>query len=160
VAVAVCDHGSPTRAVSLVRDHVASQVAAMLMPAPAQETGPTDPSTAPASVTLPNGVNVSRVSACSMERREGSQYDFCEPILERLLRTPGWDEGRVIVAMLFISPGKHAGEGGDVAGMIEEATKDAQAQGRSLHAVMTPLLGAHPLFDEVLADRIREATRG
>jgi sirohydrochlorin ferrochelatase len=132
-AVIVCDHGSPTPAVTDVRDAVAAGVRAAL------------------------GGAAARVAAASMERRAGAAYDFNEPTLDKLLRTDGFNDGDVIVAMMFISPGRHAGEGGDVATIIAGAEADAAAAGRRLRATMTPLLGAHPLFVDVLADRLREA---
>jgi sirohydrochlorin ferrochelatase len=130
-AVAVCDHGSPSPAVTAVRDHIAAQVRAELAPL--------------------------AVTACSMERRPDPAYDFNEPTLEHLLRAPGYSSGTVVVAMLFISPGKHAGAGGDVATIIAAAEAEAAAEGRTLRAIMTPLLGTHEALVDVLVDRLREA---
>src|SRR6185312_14787273 len=78
--VAVVDHGSPARAVSVARDEVAAQVRAQL------------------------GGSVREVAACSMERRPGAEYDFNEPLLETLLARPEWRTGPVIIALLFIAP--------------------------------------------------------
>ena len=53
------------------------------------------------------GAGVTAVTAASMERREGSEYDFCEPLLERALGSTGFDSGDVIVAVLFLSGAQH-----------------------------------------------------
>jgi sirohydrochlorin ferrochelatase len=125
-AVVLVDHGSPMRAVATVRNHLAAQLAARL------------------------GRAVSGVRAASMERRPGSEYDFNEPLLERVLDEPGWGTGPVIVAMQFLLPGRHAGPGGDVARIC------ATAQRRGLQVVMTELVGSHPGLIPLLADRARQ----
>jgi hypothetical protein len=89
-----------------------------------------------------------------MERREGAAYDFCEPLLERLLRSPGWNGGEVVVAMQFLLPGRHAGPDGDVA----EICRAAEAvSGGALRTTMTGLVAEHPLLVDILADRWRAA---
>lgn len=123
--VALVDHGSPVRAVTDVRNELARQLGAMLGP----------------DYT---------VAASSMERREGAAYAFGEPLLERLLRAPGWNAGAVTVAMQFLLPGRHAGSGGDVAQICREAEA---ASGGALRTTMTGLVGEHPLLLDVLADR-------
>jgi hypothetical protein len=151
-AVAICDHGSPTRAVGAVRDHVAAQVRALLLQEPSAAAGEGD--------VASSSLEVRAVAACSMERRPGPEYDFTEPLLERLLRQrEGFTSGDVVVALLFISPGKHAGDGGDVATILKDAEAEAEAKGARLKCVMTPLLGAHPSFVDVLADRLREMVK-
>lgn len=127
--VALVDHGSPARAVTAVRDELAAQLAA----------------------ELGSG---HEVAAASMERREGGEYDFCEPLLERLLARPGWREGDVTVAMQFLLPGRHAGPAGDVA----QICRRAEAAAPGLRTRLTPLVGEHPLLVEILADRARAAT--
>lgn len=126
--VALVDHGSPAKAVTEVRNELACQLAGRLGPDYI-------------------------VSPASMERREGAAYDFCEPLLERLLRTPGWNAGEVVVAMQFLLPGRHAGPEGDVA----EICRAAEAEAPGLKTVMTPLVAEHPLLVDILADRWREA---
>lgn len=128
--VALVDHGSPARAVNDVRNELAGQLAGLLGP---------DFTVAPSS----------------MERRKGADYDFCEPLLERLLRLPGWNAGEVIVAMQFLLPGRHAGPDGDVAQVCREAEA---ASGGALQTTMTGLVGEHPLLIDILADRWRAAT--
>ncbi|AOS44166.1 CbiX [Lacunisphaera limnophila] len=129
--VALVDHGSPARAVTEVRNELACQLAGQLGPA-------------------------YTVAPCSMERREGSAYDFCEPLLARLLRQPGWHAGDVTIAMQFLLPGRHAGPTGDVAEICREAET---ASGGALHTTMTALVAEHPLLLDILADRWRAAAR-
>jgi sirohydrochlorin ferrochelatase len=127
--VALVDHGSPAKAVTDVRNELACQLAAQLGP---------DYIVAP----------------CSMERREGTAYDFCEPLLAGLLRQPGWHAGDVTVAMQFLLPGRHAGPAGDVAAICREAEA---ASGGALRTTMTALVGEHPLLVDILADRWSKA---
>lgn len=127
--VALVDHGTPSEAVNRVRNAVAAQVAVLLK----QE-----------------------VAACSMERREGADYDFNEPLLERIDQLDGWGESDVILALFFLLPGRHAGADGDVAQIC-----DGLVQSGALKSVVrTPLLGAHPLLLDLLADRLKVALGG
>ena len=127
--VVLVDHGSPARAVAAVRNQIAEQLRGIL------------------------GPNY-RVAAASMERREGVEYDFCEPLLATLLRQPEWNTGEVIAAMQFLLPGRHAGPAGDVAEICSEAET---ASGGRLHVHLTGLVAEHPLLVQILADRWRRA---
>lgn len=122
--VAIVDHGSPNPGVTEVRNIVAGQVRQLL------------------------GTSVSEVQACSMERREGAEYDFNEPVLANLLTQQGWKDEPVIAGMLFIAPGRHAGDDGDVV-QICRAARGSGSTGVRL----TRLLGQHPLLLDILADR-------
>ena len=146
VLVVVVDHGSPTVAVGRVREVVAAQLRAQL------------------------GDRVAAVVGCSMERRDGAEYDFNEPQLSALCPGPPglsalsvfhskyslydvfvwarkalnstkmWLSARadtaivpaaaasagvairaVVVAPLFLQPGRHAGAGGDLDCILEAA---------------------------------------
>jgi sirohydrochlorin ferrochelatase len=132
VRVALVDHGSPVAAVTAVRNELAQQLARRL------------------------GTRVAAVAPCSMERRPDPAYDFNEPLLAKLLATPPWSDGRVIVAMQFLLPGRHAGPGGDVA----EICRQAQAAHPAMRSQMTALIGNHPLLLEILADRWGAARPG
>lgn len=125
--VALVDHGSPIGPVTQVRNRLAAVLADQL------------------------GECVAAVSPCSMERRDGPAYAFNEPLLENLLRQPDWRDGPIVVAMLFLQPGRHAGEGGDVA-MI---CTDAEAEHPKLKTFRTPLVGEHPGLLAVLVQRLR-----
>ena len=124
--VALVDHGTPIIEVNRVRNAVGRQLASEL----------------DAYVVLP----------CSMERREGEAYAFNDPLLEKLGEVDDFAGGRLILAMFFLLPGRHAGERGDVAeicdGLISEGAFE-QIQN-------TPLLGEHPMLLEILEDRLRD----
>jgi sirohydrochlorin ferrochelatase len=122
---ALVDHGSPVAAVTAVRDELARQLAAQL------------------------GSRIALVAPCSMERRPEPTYDFNEPLLAGLLATAPWASSRVIVAMQFLLPGRHAGPDGDVA----KICRQAEAAQPHLHTRLTGLVGSHPLLVDILADR-------
>jgi sirohydrochlorin ferrochelatase len=126
--IIVVDHGSPVAAVTAVRNELAQQLARRL------------------GDRIP-------VAPASMERRAGREFDFCNPLLADLLATPPWHAGRVLVAMQFLLPGRHAGPNGDVA----KICRAAEAAQPGLQTRMTPLVAEHPLLVDILADRWREA---
>jgi sirohydrochlorin ferrochelatase len=127
-AVAMVDHGTPQRAVHAVREWVAAQTRHLL------------------------GEFVRVVAACSMERRPGAEYDFNEPLLGTLLDTPDFSSGEVIVARLFLQPGRHAGPGGD----IEQIARAAAARHPALKIAFTEPLGSHPSLVPILAERLKQ----
>lgn len=127
--VVVVDHGSPQREVTAVRDQLTAQVGRML-------AGETEV-----------------VAAASMERRPGPEYAFNDPLLAECLRTPPFDSGDVVLALQFLSPGRHAGEGGDIAEICEAAKTEQPG----LRTWMTGTIGADARVIEVLAERYREA---
>ena len=129
--VAVIDHGTPEKAVNRVRNAVAAQVRSLL------------------------NSDFTEVAACSMERREGAEYDFNEPLLENLDKLENWQGSDLIVAMLFLLPGRHAGLEGDVAEICQKLTE--RAAFRSVE--QTGLMGKHPLLIDILADRLDTALK-
>ena len=130
--VALVDHGSPVKAVMRVRNRLAAQLRHRL------------------------GVKVAGVAPCSMERRPGAAYAFNEPLLETLLATAPWNSGPVIVAQLFLLPGRHAGPRGDV----ERICRRAREKSPGLRTARTRLLGEAPALIAILADRFRATTTG
>jgi sirohydrochlorin ferrochelatase len=122
--VAIVDHGSPNSGVTDVRDLVTNQVRDLL------------------------GETVLEVEGCSMERRDGAEYDFNDPLLASLLARPGWKDDPVVLGMLFIAPGRHAGREGDVAQICRGARNGGEAGLK-----LTRLLGEHPLLLDILVDR-------
>jgi sirohydrochlorin ferrochelatase len=125
--VIVVDHGSPLPEVTAVRAQVAMALRDRL----------------PAGVSLGQAV---------MERRSGPEYDFNGQLLGELLDSsaiPGRDT-LVVLAMLFISPGRHAGPGGD----IEQICREAEARNPGLRVCVSPLVGEHPLLIDILRDRL------
>ena len=127
-AVALVDHGAPRIEVTHVRNFLAQQLRQVL-------------SEDEASVVTP----------CSMERREGEAYAFNEPLLESLLGSDGF-QGDVIVSMLFLQPGRHAGAGGDVAQICETAEHERE----SLQTHISDLVGTHPDLLDILTERLEE----
>jgi len=138
--VILVDHGSPVPQVTAVRHWLAAGLSRRF-------------------------ANELRVTEAVMERRQGRQYDFNGQLLEEALATAtplevpehpraqplGGDvQTDVVLAMQFISPGRHAGPGGDIGDIVETA------MGRypGLRAVESRLISDHPLFTEILYDRI------
>lgn len=70
------------------------------------------------------------------------------PLLEHLLANPGFADRDVIVAQLFLSPGRHAGPGGD----IEEICRSSPAR-----CHRTALVGDHPKVTAILSAAIRRS---
>lgn len=128
--VVVVDHGSPLPEVAVCRDRVASQVAALL------------------------GQRVHGVIAASMERRDGEEYAFNEPLLENALekvREKGWS--KIILSYLFFSPGRHAGPGGDIDEIV--ASSDFAKDGGVVFPM--PLVGESPRLVSLLEERYLES---
>lgn len=126
--VVVVDHGSPSAAVNAVRRHVVDGLRRRL----------------PDDVVLDQAV---------MERREGASYDFNGELLADALERLAGEHGSVdvAIAMMFLLPGRHAGQGGDIA----EICSTAMASHPGLRVRVSPLIGEHPLLIEILHDRLR-----
>ena len=93
---------------------------------------------------------ISGFSTCSMERRDGEEYDFNEPLLENLLAEKKEEFEEMLVAQLFLSPGRHAGEGGD----LDRICRAFTGSSPSHRLIRSDLLGTHPLVIEILLERI------
>lgn len=126
--IILVDHGSPYRKVTDVRVKIAAQLADC----------------------LPEGNGLLQAS---MEKRAGPEYDFCGPLLADLLDELAQENDRlnIAVSMLFLSPGRHAGEGGDIAGICDQAMQDHPG----LKVQISPLVGDNPLLIDILLDRLR-----
>lgn len=133
-SVILVDHGSPKPAVTAIRNVLAGQLAALLEN---ERIGGPD----------------LRVVPASMERRKESEYDFAGPLLETVLDRAGLWPMPVTLAMLFLSPGRHAGPDGDVARICRQA----EERNPGLSTVMSGLVGEHDGIVDVLADRLNEA---
>ena len=95
--VIIVDHGSPYPEAAEARNWVARQVE---------------------KAVVPN--DVKRVIAASMERRPGPEYDFNDPLVENALRTVAENGSQtVVIAKLFLQPGKHSGRRGDIDSIVE-----------------------------------------
>jgi sirohydrochlorin ferrochelatase len=128
-AVVVVDHGGPSRVSAAVRDRVADEVRERL-------GGPAGP-----------------LAAASMESPDGPEFDFNRPLLSDALAAPGFDSGDVLIAPLFLSPGRHAGPDGDLAGIA----RAAQGRSPALRCHFTDLVGSHPMAIEFLSSALMEA---
>lgn len=126
--IVLTDHGTPSRQVNQVRVKLAEQLLPCL----------------PENVTL---------LQAAMERREGPEYDFNGPLLQDLLEKLARknEDINVAISMLFISPGRHAGAGGDIAGICEEAMRNHP--GLTVH--VSPLVGDSPMLIDILFSRLQ-----
>ena len=119
--VLLCDHGSPVKAVTECRDRLAAALRKELKLKPDQ------------------------LIACSMERREGPEHDFNEPLLERAIQHA---EGDAVILMMFLLPGRHAGPDGDVAAIAKECAP------AGVRWKLSPLIGSHDMLAAVLAMKL------
>ena len=115
--VLLCDHGSPIPEVTACRNALAATLRQEL------------------------GLKPEELIACSMERREGAEYDFNEPLLEHALQSA---KGDAVILMLFLLPGRHAGPDGDVATIAKEHAP------AGLRWKLSPLLGTHTSLPSLL----------
>ena len=123
--IILVDHGTPLREVNYVREEIGTQLAKKL-----QGT-------------------ISGFSTASMERRDGHEYAFNDPLLEKLLmEIHSHGQKNVVLAQLFLAPGRHAGPEGD----IEKICLPFENDGLKIHKI--PTLGNHPYILEILAERL------
>jgi len=129
-AVILCDHGSPKPEVADVRNRIGVSLAQL----PSLRGRP--------------------VVVASMERREGPEYAFNEPLLETALTDlAAAGQRKVVVALQFLAAGRHAGPGGDVVSICEEVQK----QFPDLEVAFTDPLGESDVVRELLVRRFRQA---
>lgn len=124
------DHGSPIEQLSILRNTVTIQLQELL------------------------GDSVSTSTACSMERREGEAYAFNDPLLETISFDTVSKETSLeslVVAMFFLLPGRHAGEGGDVDEILQGLVENAKIK----NFFKTDLIATHPLIYSILEDRVK-----
>jgi sirohydrochlorin ferrochelatase len=125
--VILLDHGSPLPQVTEVRVSLGKALKA----------------------ALPNDVQFFQAV---MERRQGREYDFngnlLEHVLQRLAQKSLYPP--VALSLLFLSPGRHAGENGD----IHTICTTAKQRYPGLQIYISPLVAEHPLLIEILQDRL------
>ena len=126
-SVTLVDHGTPRIKVNEVRNFIAEQLALILKD------------------------EVQCVKPSSMESREGEEYSFNKPLLEDVLGSSEFERD-VILSMLFISPGRHAGKGGDIDKICAESSKKHSA----LKTFMTGLFSEHEGSIDVLNKRLNQ----
>ncbi len=122
------DHGSPLPAVNEVRQHITSAL----------------------NQKLPKDI---KLNQAAMERRKGKAYDFNGELLEDYLNKLGKvGETQVSVLLLFLLPGTHAGENGDIVKICNQAMETHP----DLNVTMSPLIGDNPLLIDCLDDRLKK----
>ncbi len=89
------------------------------------------------------GAGVGSLAATSMEGTHG-------PLFADTLATPPFARGDLVVAPLFLSPGRHAGPNGDLARIAASASTPARCH-------FTELVGTHPAAVDTLAAAVRRA---
>jgi len=131
--VILVDHGTPRADVNQVRREVADCLAPL----------------------LPGGI----VLQAAMESREGPEYAFNHPLLADLLRErrSASSCARFAIAFFFLSPGRHAGAGGDVDQICREAL-GGEEMGHAYR--MTPVLGPTPTVEQILRQRLDSLMAG
>lgn len=134
--VILVDHGSPAPQVTFVRNFLAGQLSILLKE------------------------DALCVGAASMESREGDQYAFNLPLLADKLRQPPFHQGDVVVTMLFLSPGRHAGPDGDIASICKQAEAQALSENRPLRTHMTHLVAHDNRIIDLLHHRYLMGTQG
>jgi len=93
------------------------------------------------------GPEIGAFAAASMEGEHG-------PLLSDQLVVAGFNRGDVLIAPLFLAPGRHAGPRGDLA-QITRAAEDRIAS-PSLRCHFAGLVGTHPRVADALALALRE----
>jgi sirohydrochlorin ferrochelatase len=130
--VVLVDHGSPIPTVTAVRRWLAHDLQGRLG-------------------------DTARLEEAVMERRGGAEYDFngdlLDDVLRRLARAGG---GPVLLSMLFMFPGRHAGPGGDV----ERTYRTLEREQPGLRVYQSGLVGEHPGIIDILESRYRSAVNG
>lgn len=126
--VVLVDHGSPIPEVTAVRHYLAKELRPLL------EAD-------------------SQLLEAVMERREGSDYDFNGELLEAVLQQAAKadDQTPIRLSLLFLSPGRHAGSGGD----IETICQRVVAAHPALSIQTSRLVGEHDGLIPILRDRLQ-----
>ena len=127
--VVLVDHGSPTPEVAAVRNFLAGELRRHLAP----------------------GV---RLEEAAMERRAGAAYDFNGELLAEVLRRLAREDraSPVMLSLLFLFAGRHAGAGGDIARIC----RAVEAEFPDFRVYQSPLVGEHPALVELLQRRLEE----
>ena len=127
VHVALVDHGTPVPEVNKVREDVGEALRVLM------------------------GNEVEDFSTCSMERREGDEYSFNDPLLEKLLLQWGEDGvTQVVVALFFLLSGRHAGKEGD----LVEICANVKKKFPEMNIFLTKPLGEHEIIFKILKDKL------
>ena len=126
--IVLVDHGSPSPQVTEVRQRLATDLQ--------QRLGPDHV-----------------VEQAVMERRAGRKYDFNGDLLAGWLQAQAEaGESSVLVCLMFLLPGRHAGEGGD----IDEICEGVSQHHAGFQVHITPLIGDNECLVDLLHQRLRQ----
>ena len=126
--IVLVDHGSPIEKMAFLRNAIAEKLSVLFRE------------------------RRLKITASSMERREGEAYVFNEPLLETIPDYLGLKPNEsLMVAMFFLMPGRHAGDGGDVDAILQSLQK----QNKICSYKKTELIATHPIIIDLLADRVK-----
>lgn len=131
-SVVVVDHGGPSAASAMLRNQVAAEVAKQL------------------------GGEIRALTPASLE---GAEHLHNQPLLADALCSTGFDAGDVVIAPLFLGPGRHAGPHGDLAEIAAAAEDRGVTSGgerEPLRCAFTELVGTHPYAIDALADALNQ----
>ena len=125
--IVLVDHGSPLPQVTAVRQHLTQTV----------------------QNKLPEGVQLDQAV---MERREGKEFDFNGELLQNYLsQRAAAGETHATVILMFLLPGSHAGEDGD----IIEICNSVMTNYPHFIIKISPLISEHPEIISILAEHLR-----
>jgi sirohydrochlorin ferrochelatase len=125
-SLVVVDHGGPSPASATLRNELTRRIGSAL------------------------NAEVSSFTAASME---GAEHPHNRPLLAEALQAAAARRA-IVVAPLFLSPGRHAGPGGDLAVIAQEAFAGSEASAPTFH--FTELIGTHPDAVTALAASLLE----
>ena len=107
-------------------------------------------------VTRERAISRVVVAAERLEDLSDDEDDDTERKAVKTLASTELADSDVILSMLFLSPGRHAGEGGDIA----EICTQAMSNSPGLNVVTTRLVGENDAILELLATRLQQALAG
>ena len=130
--VIATDHGTPKPAVTAVRNRIGDELKNLL------------------------SAKDFEVVVASMEKRDGAEYRFNNPLLAVAIdQAINAGAGHIIVAQQFLQAGRHAGEGGDIAEICEQAVRNEPRV--TIHR--TPVLVDRPEIECLLRRRVAEVLK-
>lgn len=127
-AVIVVDHGGPSPDSGKLRDAIAAEI---------------------------RGRFASSLRGLVAASMQGDAHPHNRPLLADALAVPDFARGDVIIAPLFLAPGRHAGADGDLARIVQST--QSRETGAARRCFFTELVGTHPQVVDTLAAGLREA---
>lgn len=133
--IVLVDHGSPLPQVTQVRKGVTEAVQAKLNYVS----------------NVSDSASDIELAQTAMERRVGRKYDFNGILLEDwLIDKAKQGEQSAIVALLFLLPGRHAGEEGDIVTICASVMQHYP----DFTIAISPLVGEHAILLDILHERL------